>query len=247
MARYRKRAYAGKYRTQGFNKRMRPMMANSRIMAIMNCIEKKYFDKILVRVSGTTTVNTISTTTPAVISLISEVSDSVIAAGSIKQGPGASQRVGDKIFITNFQIKGNLFVDSASFAKNGQFVKAVVVVDKQCNGGEPEWDDLYMTTWLFAHRDLANVGRYQILKEKTFFLTPMNSIDGQTTYASRKLFKINYTFRKPLRVDYENDPDGNSTGFTGEISKNNVFLLLATTSGTGIVTYDLNCRVRFTD
>lgn len=92
----------------------------------------------------------------------------------IAQGTGLSQRVGNKVLLTSFQIKGCVGNTTTQLATwealnvGARTFRLVVVYDHAPNGAAPAFSDIYDQSgssvyWPFANRVPANMERFTVL------------------------------------------------------------------------------------
>lgn len=95
----------------------------------------------------------------------------------IAQGTALSQRVGNKVLLTSFQIKGcvgNAPTQLATWEAlniGARTVRIVVVYDHAPNGAAPSFSDIYDQSgssvyWPFANRVPANMERFTVLMDE---------------------------------------------------------------------------------
>lgn len=153
-------------------------------------------------------------------------------------GTGIDRREGRRIDVSRVMTKGKFLLpattSNVSGAASARDLKPWIVVfflvlDKQCNGSAANISNVVEQTndgndWI----NLDNLGRYEILKRKTYKVTPM--IGMQTAAAAAQqcgesfLFKLSHKFRKPLRVNFAAITPTNP-GEVSTVVDNNVFLV----------------------
>lgn len=160
----------------------------------------------------------------------------------IPQGTSQSQRIGRIAFIHSIQIRG--FLESAAHVHAGylgQFVRVIIYVDKQTNKAAPLATTIMESNDIKGFRKLENVQRFSILYDGKFNLNA-HTQDGTNFPAKSIPFSFYKKFYKPLQINY----DG-ITGAMGEMTENNVNMMIVPEQITPVVTLDANVRVRYTD
>ncbi len=181
------------------------------------------------------------------------VSDGVVAAAggitatinNIAQGTTESTRVGRKIVIHQIYWKMNCFlndVDAAATPEDGEILRIILYLDKQCNGATATVTGVLETSDDLSFRNLANVGRFDILHDTTVNLNRSGlGSDGAGLVSSNGLAKrLRYSKRCNIPIEFDS-----TTGAITEITSNNLGVLLISRNGTaGFLS---KFRLRFTD
>lgn len=188
--------------------------------ALMGPLEKKYLDVT------TTTVSPI-TTAGAIVSTFT----------IIAQGTTEVTRVGGKITVTNFNIRGNISGLSQAAGQVGDIVRIIVFVDKQTNGAAPAVTDLLKTANIYSYLNMDNVDRFQVLKDK-FVSINQTGILAATSVYENKVFKVNKKLNMPIHY-------ASTTGAITEVKSNNIYLLHISLTGESQISY--SARTKFTD
>ncbi len=162
----------------------------------------------------------------------------------IPAGTGESERIGRYIHIKKIQFKFDLRLLAGNGFDDSTFARIVVYLDKQCNGATATWAQLYKNVgpdWM-AQRNLENVGRFRVLKDKTFRFQPTAGCgDGTTNFymGVRYMRRMTVSFKKPLRILYSG-----VTGALTEICCNNIGIAMVGESAKPAVSALI--RVRYT-
>jgi len=159
----------------------------------------------------------------------------------IPQGVTESTRVGRKCVIKSLQCRGVQTFVPAAAAQASTNTYLYVVLDKQANGAAAAVTDVFTGSGLqVAFRNLANVGRFVILKKLVMNFTPPSGVTTAYNNVSKPFdfyLKCNY----PIEFS-------STTGAIGEIRSNNIFLLAGSDGNTDdLVTVNGACRVRYSD
>ncbi len=184
--------------------------------------------------------------------LDSDISDAVVTTGiefgtgdilTVVAGTGESQRVGRKIMVTNIHLRGVLALNRIADAATGALpdqIRIMVVLDKQCNGAAATAALLLQTDNITSFRNVENIGRFQMLYDKTIALHVVNS--GGTgavndTSETNKLWKVNLNVRIPIEYS-------STTGAITERCCNNIFVCQI--SHTGLMALKIaKARIRY--
>lgn len=184
----------------------------------------------------------------------------------IIQGNNYEDRVGSKLYIHNFDIKGTIQGDQAGGIAQTELcdvVRVVVLIDMQSNGTTPTWADVYdmradsITNPTDAYRNLENTSRFNILYDKRHMVkagltfAPTADQSGIYVPSGCKLLHIHKEFRTPIVVTYDDKgtaPAGQD-GSSAHIRTNNIWILAAGNAGstTDNGKFGWVCRLRYTD
>lgn len=165
----------------------------------------------------------------------------------IIQGTTESNRIGRKCTLTNVSLKGILTLPTTATAANTtDTVRLLLVCDKQTNGAAFVATDLWETDSYAAFNNLANTGRFRILKSKVYsFNSPAGSGRGSTdtlSYGSRTIpWKMNAKLNLPIEF--------NNAFTDGRIAtqRSNSLWLVSQSTG-GLVGMNVSTsRIRFVD
>jgi len=176
-----------------------------------------------------------------------DVTGEVPATGQlnlIPQGTTESQRIGRKCVVKSIQIKGELETNFAAAAQADapNIIYMYLVWDKQCNGAAAAATDvLTSATFRLALNNMANSGRFVILKKWT---VPMNPVSGVTGAFGGVKRPINFYKKCSIPIEFSS-----TTGAITEIKSNNLFLLAGCSpdGGDDGTSFDGVCRLRYSD
>ncbi len=171
----------------------------------------------------------------------------------VAQGDGESNRDGRNYAIRSVHIRG--WVDVAATESSlGPFgdalVRIALVLDTQTNATQLSAETVFTgTSAISAFRDLQNIKRFKVLKEKMILLpiTQANMNEGAVNLFAnggvKRMFKINHIFNTPLIVN-----TSGTTNVVGVITDNSLHII-ATQESASIqddqVKLTYNSRVRF--
>lgn len=140
----------------------------------------------------------------------------------VAQGAGESERVGRKIVVRKFNCHWTCFLDpTATAGSTSDLLRVIFYVDKQANGAAATAAQILETGSSYpyqAFRNLANVDRFQILKDFTVALNAMGSTGASATETQKQgRFSLNCNI--PIEFD-------GATGALTEIRSNNIGCLV---------------------
>lgn len=171
--------------------------------------ERKYFDSVY---AATAMVATAASWASAEV----DPGASVLNLCSPGPGSGINQRIGRKINVLSLKIHGYVSYTTATGAATvGSYPRArvICVLDQQTNGAQLNAEDVMASTGaavdnqIEAFMNLGNLGRFRVLKDKTFTLGGGNS-GGESagnlisTDFQGQSFKWNIKFAKPITVHF---------------------------------------------
>lgn len=172
------------------------------------------------------------------------------------QGTGISDRIGRKVHVTKLKLRGVVHytsVTSQTVVKPFPWVRIIVVQDMQTNGAQLNGEDVMQASTTAAaisqtvtYQNLANFGRFKILKDKTIMMNTVENADNANVTSGsidfgNYPFKCTIKFRKPVVVHY------NSTnGGTVADAVDNSFHVLAIGTDTSCQLL-YSCRTVFVD
>lgn len=161
----------------------------------------------------------------------------------IPQGVTESTRVGRKCVIKSILIHGVVITTygAATSANSSGVTVVYVVVDKQTNGAAAAATDVFTgTNFANAVRNLSNSDRFTILKKFTHSWSPTAGVSAAFGDISKSI-----SWYKKCNIPLE---FSSTTGAITELKSNNIFLLAGASANIDdTVTFNVNCRVRFSD
>lgn len=165
----------------------------------------------------------------------------------IGPGTGASQRVGQKMYVWSINLLGRIYKGGLTVNQPGM-VKWIVVLDAMPDGTAPTWTEIYASNDVFAHRNLENTRRFKILKQGVANLQPQitSGTAAEATVAigrNQKLINCNINFHG-LPVLWDNaDADGSWEN----VRSNSIFVIAKSMANGSDCFMELHPRVRYTD
>ncbi len=162
----------------------------------------------------------------------------------IAQGATESERIGRKCTIKAINWRYDVSIPEsvdAATPVNGDVVRVIVYLDKQCNGATAAVTDIVETANYQTFNNLANKSRFRILMDAQHTLNPLTltSTQNADTFDSCEV-RQSGTFFKKCHIPLEFD---GVTGAITEIRSNNVGVLLL--GKTGVATFASKMRIRF--
>jgi len=165
----------------------------------------------------------------------------------IPQGTTKNTRIGNKCVVTNINVHGQLSLASqAANSAAGDRVRWIVFVDRQANGAVPAAiSDLIQTmpgatTNLNSFRNMDNVDRFVILKDKTYTLNQGTQNAALGSAATVREFKMNKKCNIPLEFS-------STTGAITEVRSNNIMCLFINALADNASGFFMTVRVKYSD
>ncbi len=163
----------------------------------------------------------------------------------IPQGITEITRIGRKCTIKQIGWRYQLTlpeVDAQDTPEASDQVRVMMFVDKQCNGATALSTDILESANFQSYRNLANIGRFTILMDKTYAMNYLTlASDGAAVVSSASVKKFG-TFYKKCNIPLEFNA---ALGVLTEIRSNNIGVLLLSDSGK--VNFTSKIRLRFSD
>lgn len=210
------------YKNQPF-KKPRTIIDRKRVVPVSSLgIEKKFFD------SDITSVAAINTGT---------IFNSLCL---VPQGTTDQTRVGNKITIRNINLKCFAGLDdqgTAVFATGN--LRVILFVDKQTNGATAAVTDILKTASISSFRNMDQVDRFQILKDKVYNL-PCRSANALHTDQGTRQWTMSAKCNIPVHFS-------STTGAITELRSNNVGILYISDISLVNAASPGTARIKFTD
>lgn len=174
------------------------------------------------------------------------------AAGSyvlIAQGLTDKTRVGNKITVTNFNLRFTLSQDDtgtgAIFNINFRYM---LIIDKQCNGATlpttlllDPGNPALTTVDLKSFRNLDNTDRFEVLTDKFIHMSQSCTNALHSNQGESRVYKVSHKLNLPIHYS-------GTTGAITELKSNNlVALLIPDTTSTTTTNYTALARIKFVD
>ena len=173
------------------------------------------------------------------------------------EGSDINNRIGRKIAIYKLQIRGVITTTSLAGQGGGianPSVRLILFIDQQTNGTQAQGEELMAAPGAASvplvfntFQNLANLGRFRVLRDKTYTGRLMAMSTQNTTTQDLAVpdlpFKMTVRFKKPLIMNF-NSTNG---GTVGDIVDNS-FHLIGQKSGTGFASnVAYQCRASYKD
>ena len=170
------------------------------------------------------------------------VTDSI---NKIAQGVTESTRVGRKCTLKRIGWKYEVKLDErdgVANPPNGDVVRIIMFLDKQCNGATAAVTDLLESADYQSFNNLANSGRFRVLMDKVVTINYRNlASDGAGIVSSTEVMQSG-SFYKRCNIPLEFSA---TTGAITEIRSNNIgVLIISRGSSAGFAS---KIRLRFSD
>lgn len=199
--------------------------------------EKKYFDSIK-------TSTALATTWTG-----SELDPTDNTLFAPQEGNDIDNRNGRKVFVKTIRLRGLLTCDSQAdqtATDEGSVCRLILYMDSQANGTQSQGEDLMGSTNVTGFQNLANLGRFRVLKDKTYvFQNPAVTYDGTNIEQQGlvKYVKWNITFKNPIEVNF----NATNGGTIADIV-DNAFHVIGTCNNAELVPKIVyQCRIGYID
>lgn len=189
---------------------------------ISTAIEKKYLD--------TSIQNT------------SDISAGVILNSLVlvPQGTTDVTRIGNKITVTNINLRGFAANDDLTTAlTGGGYLRVILYVDKQANGATAAVTDILKSAVIHSFRNMDQVDRFIILQDK-FYNIPIKTTDALHTSIETTMWSMNIKCKYPVHFS-------STMGAITELRSNNIGLLYISDTPTLNAANVGTARVKFID
>ncbi len=182
-----------------------------------------------------------------------DVDDAVVAVNgtvisgslpTIAQGVTENTRIGRKCTIASINWRYTYSIGVTASMQNGETVRLMLVLDKQCNGAAAGLADIFETDHYQSFNNLANKGRFRTLMDRTIDINPQ-AAGGNGTANDTAGVNVSGSFFTKCKIPIEYDTSV-STGDVGSIRSNNLLVIGFGKTG-GICVFDSKVRLRFTD
>lgn len=163
----------------------------------------------------------------------------------VPQGDEESQRIGRKIRVKSVDFKGTLTLAPATVATStSDNIRVMLVLDTQTNGAQFAATDLLETDSYFSFNNLANSGRFRVLKKLQYSLSAQGAAATGAAFTFGEVTR-NISFHHNCDVPIEYDNSAN-TGAITTVRSNNLFIVTQASTG-NIVTIAGDARIRYSD
>lgn len=169
------------------------------------------------------------------------------------QGTDAITRIGRKIVVRSFYIRGFLQLENAlnltTTGTQGQCARMIILCDMQPNGGAPTVPQLLVEALPTSQLNLDNRDRFKIYVDKMFYFDPMVI----STTATQSFGIMNHTgqhFKKWKKINLETIYNIGNSGLIGDISSGSLYIFFIgqfPNIVNGNVSANFSRRIRFFD
>lgn len=157
----------------------------------------------------------------------------------VREGTGDNQRVGRTIVIKSVQLNGSIVKASTATASTVEYDIAIVL-DKQCNGANPTYANIFSGTTPHQLLNLDNSDRFQVLRRFQGVLGSQSLNTAGTAFSDvRDIISFYKQCNIPIKFDADN-------GDVTDLASNNLVLAWSTSSN-NLIAADFNFRIRYSD
>lgn len=158
----------------------------------------------------------------------------------VAQGTDYTDRLGRVINIESLTLRVFGFINNATSASTGDYLRVMVIVDEQANGAAPSLADILQASDFTQPNNLNFRDRFTTLYNQFHIIPSYTMTAGELSTGSPK------PTMDDLYIDLDINTVFSGTGATiASISTNSVYLLLLTLNSSINCVY--NSRIRFTD
>lgn len=158
----------------------------------------------------------------------------------IAQGTNQSQRDGKRVVLKSILVRGLVSWAVGSYQEAMRFV---IVLDKQCNGANPVWTDVFQDDEVWSPYNMENTRRFVVLKDwyitQPVGTTISNFVDPIQTMCHDTIVK--WYKRCNIPIDYSS-----TTGVLTERRSNNIVWMARGDELHNSSTFSGHIRLRFT-
>lgn len=160
----------------------------------------------------------------------------------IPEGTTQSERIGRKCTVRKIHLDGSMRIPASTANTSADdIVRVMLYQDKQANGATATVANILQSAAWNSFRNMTEVGRFNILKNKVVTINSMGSGGNGTsnfTLPRTVHWKININCNIPLEFN-------NTTGAITEIRSNNIGVLVISEQGDAVYSY--RWRIRYSD
>ncbi len=160
----------------------------------------------------------------------------------IVEGDTDKTRNGRKIVLKSLDFRYIVTLPSTATLFSNDLLRVIIGIDHQSNGAVNAVLDILETATILSYRNLANVKRFTVFHDK---FTMVNFAAGGPASTTTTRFAENeeyISFRRSMNLQIDYDA---SAGGIGDLTSNNIFVLLISQNGIAGITFNL--RYRFVD
>ncbi len=171
---------------------------------------------------------------------------------AIAQGTTESTHNGRTCYLRSVHLKGQVSVAAAEavgIPASDRIFRLALVLNTDTKGAELVATNVYdagQSNDVFAFRNLQHTSVIKVLWNKTYVMFPRNlnegAVDSFAKGATRRVFEVNHTFKKPLRVLFSG-----TTAVVGSIVDNSLHFCACALVTSPTMLLDYQVRVRFTE
>ncbi len=214
----KKRFKRGRHRTEGYYGRY------NRQVCCVGQAENKFFDSVFV---------------PTAIAAAGTVFTSI---NLVPQGTTESTRIGRKINISSIQIHLTIeAVETTDATQTDNIIRFMLVLDRQCNGSNPVWADVFETADIFTFHNLAKDMRFVILIDEVIDMNHQIGAGNGTAndFPAHKEMR-HYVLNGNWPIEFDS-----TVGAITEIQSYNFMMMAVKTATTSVVNLEGRTRIRY--
>jgi len=165
-------------------------------------------------------------------------------------GTGVSERIGKKVKLLGFRIRGHIYNDPfavAGMGLDGALVRLLLVQDMQTNAtqcqGEDVMNNIVTTVEGIPNsfQNKNNFGRFRVIKDKIFKFDDYGVTASTWVSSQIRYFKWNIKFKEPITVNF----NAGVGGTVADIVDNSFHLIVNSNSQNPQMLLDYSCRGLF--
>jgi len=160
----------------------------------------------------------------------------------IPQDATQSGRVGRKVTIKRIEYRMTLY-QVAGASASADTVRFCIVQDKQANGAAAAINLVFDSSSdiPIQHREMENIARFKLLKDKTVTLNPGYGINGAVGASAKTM---NGRVKCSIPIEYDNSA---ATGDISTVRRNNIFVTIGAGIQDDFTQFEGNIRVFYVD
>jgi len=155
-------------------------------------------------------------------------------------------RIGNQVCVKNFNFRGTLQCTTVAGNPNPQRARIIFFWDLQANGAAANAGNMLegplLTTEVDTFRNLDEVARFKVIKDKTFIMNPKAMSGATPVNSCGQSFTVKVSWKGDMPVHYSAD-----TGAIGEMRSENLSYFVWSDSIDDVWVLNGVGRVKFTD
>ncbi len=155
----------------------------------------------------------------------------------VPQGATESERVGRKMIVHSIALKGLLSLgDGTDFDLSADIIRVYIIQDMQTNGGVFGATQLLETDNFQSFNNLANKGRFKILKVKEYSFRSQSaaSTTAPAIHFGEDIKPVHLYLKCKIPIEFDNSA---ATGVVTSCRSNNIYVCFMAATGSNNVTF----------